>query len=434
MTTADRRRRTGVTALLVIGAVTLAVVVGIGVLLATAAVTGRPVLFVGAGVFAFLVADAVGAGSVARRARPARRRAAGGWLFASSAGLLLAVFAGTALVPATAIGPPRPVLPGEQQVSLPTGSRLVVTRLPGRTPVTRPSIVVLHGGPGVPDLAANAAVLAPLTELGADVYLYAQLGTDASTRLADPRGYGRDRDVADLEALRARLGLDRMVLVGHSSGGALAAAYLAAHPQRVERLVLVSPGALDPGDTSGELATAGLDGGQRLRLYQEVLAPRALLGYALLQVRPAAAHAFLGDAEADARNDRVLALSVPALFCRPPADPPPVRGSGFYALQYPQSATAPVPSDPRPALTGLPTPTLIVKGGCDYLSWRSAIDYRTRLPRSQLLYLPEAGHNVHQELPAVFREAVRAFLDDRPVPGRVPPGADDVPAGYRGPR
>jgi proline iminopeptidase len=111
-----------------------------------------------------------------------------------------------------------------------------------------------------------------------------------------------------------------------------------------------------------------------------------------------------------------------------------VRGSGFYALQYPQSATAPAPSDPRPALTGLPTPTLIVKGGCDYLSWRSAIDYRTRLPRSQLLYLPEAGHNVHQEQPAVFREAVRAFLDDRPVPGRVPPGADDVPAGYRGPR
>ncbi len=433
MATEHRRRRTAVTALLVAGAVTLAVVVGIGVLLATAAFTGRPVLFVGAGVLAFLVADAVAAGLVARRARPGRRRAAGGWLFASSAGLLLTVFAVTTLVPATAPAPPRPTLPGEQQVALPTGSRLVVTRLPGRPPVTRPPIVVLHGGPGFPDLQANAAVLEPLTELGADVYLYAQLGTDASTRLADPRGYGRDRDVADLEALRARLGLERMVLVGHSYGGALAAAYLTAHPERVERLVLVSPGALDPADTSGDLAVAGLDGGQRLRLYGELLAPRALLGYALLQVRPAAAHAFFPDTDADARNDRVLTLSEPALFCRPPADLLPVRGSGFYALQYPQSATAPAPSDPGPGLTGLPTPTLIVKGGCDYLSWRSAIDYRTRLPRSQLLYLPEAGHNAHQEQPGAFREAVAAFLDDRPVPGRVPPGVDDVPAGYRGP-
>src|SRR5207248_468751 len=51
--------------------------------------------------------------------------------------------------------------------------------------------------------------------------------------------------VADLETLRAELGVDRIHLVGHSMGTALALCYLAAHPDRVGRLVLVAP--VNPG-------------------------------------------------------------------------------------------------------------------------------------------------------------------------------------------
>jgi pimeloyl-ACP methyl ester carboxylesterase len=109
-----------------------------------------------------------------------------------------------------------------------------------------------------------------------------------------------------------------------------------------------------------------------------------------------------------------------------------VTGSGFYAMQYPHSATALTPSDIRPALTGLPVPTLIVKGGCDYLSWRSVIDYRHQLPRSQLLYIPGAGHNVQQEQPDAFLDATTAFLHDQAVPGHLIT-TDAVPRGYRGP-
>ncbi len=48
-----------------------------------------------------------------------------------------------------------------------------------------------------------------------------------------------------LEAFRRALGLDRVTLVGHSMGGAVAAAYALAQPARVERLALV--GAVVPG-------------------------------------------------------------------------------------------------------------------------------------------------------------------------------------------
>lgn len=415
-----------------VGAVLLAVACGVAALLGTATVTATPWLFLGAGLGVFLVAGYAGAAGVAAWRAPAGRRRTARWaMFTSGPVLLVAAFAGTALVPAAAPDRVRPV-PGQYLVRVATGSRLAVVRLPGRGRPRRPPVIVLHGGPGLPDLAGNTRVFAALADQGADVYLYAQLGAGDSTRLADPRGYGRDRDVADLDALRRRLGLDRVVLIGHSYGGALAAHYLARHPRHVARLVLLSPGPLDPADHSGDLATAGLDTGEQVRLYTALLAPRALLGYALLQVSPAAAHAYLPDPEADARNDRVLALSSPGLHCAGAPTGPPARGSGFYAMQYPQSATAPPPEDPRPALTGLPTPTLIVKGVCDYLSWSSALDYRDRLPHSRLICLPGAGHNLQQDRPAAVLGTIAAFLGDRPLPV-APYRADRPPPGYRGP-
>jgi cardiolipin-specific phospholipase len=45
----------------------------------------------------------------------------------------------------------------------------------------------------------------------------------------------------ELEAWRKAMGIERMVLAGHSVGGHSAFAYAERHPERVERLVLISP-------------------------------------------------------------------------------------------------------------------------------------------------------------------------------------------------
>lgn len=71
----------------------------------------------------------------------------------------------------------------------------------------------------------------------------------------EQRGTGRSRPetlqpadmtlqtvVADLEALRQHLKLERLFLVGHSWGGMLAMAYGAAHPDHVDRLILIDSG------------------------------------------------------------------------------------------------------------------------------------------------------------------------------------------------
>jgi proline iminopeptidase len=63
--------------------------------------------------------------------------------------------------------------------------------------------------------------------------------------------------------------------------------------------------------------------------------PRVLLGYSLLQVNSRAAHALVGDAEMDARNDRVYNAGRAGTHCRDASPGPALHGLGFYTYQFP---------------------------------------------------------------------------------------------------
>ncbi|WP_328508038.1 alpha/beta fold hydrolase [Streptomyces sp. NBC_00391] len=65
-------------------------------------------------------------------------------------------------------------------------------------------------------------------------------GTGDSAIPVDPATYRCDRQVDDVEALRAHLGLDRVDLLAHSAGGNLATLYAARYPERVSRLALIT--------------------------------------------------------------------------------------------------------------------------------------------------------------------------------------------------
>ena len=104
-----------------------------------------------------------------------------------------------------------------------------------------PRVVVLHGGPG-----AHHDYLLPQYDLlarGRTLLYYDQRGGGQSP-VSRETPVGWREHVADLEALRRQWGgaLERLTLLGYSWGGLLALLYLLEHPERVERLALVSPG------------------------------------------------------------------------------------------------------------------------------------------------------------------------------------------------
>jgi proline iminopeptidase len=401
-------------------------------MLGAAANTDRPEFFQPAGFAAFCAVYLAGLLLATRKIPLARRTRVRVNLFSVGTVIVAVAFAATALRPMTDPRLEPSAVPGQRFWDLPAGSRIAYVREPAEGRARPTPVIVLHGGPGVPDMAGDLDYFGRLARDGFDVYVYDQVGSGRSTRLADVRAYTLERDVADLEEIRRVIGADQVVLVGHSYGGKLAAAYAAAHGEHVSRMVLSSPG--DPSPSAGGASmTSRLTVGDRLGVYALLVTPRPLFAWALLQVNPAAAHTVAGDAELDARQDRVYNRSRPALHCRDRGPGPELHGLGFFANQYPQSATRSPNHDFLPELTGSDIPTLIFKGRCDYLSWSSAVAYLRALPASRLIYLEGAGHNTYQDEPDRALATVRAFLLDQPLP-ESPYTGSEPPPGYEGPR
>src|SRR5580658_8994048 len=107
-------------------------------------------------------------------------------------------------------------------------------------------LVTLHGGPGM-DHTYFRPWLDPLGEVRQVVY-YDMLGSGRSARDVN-LGQGMDAWVAEVDAMRAFLGHERIDLFGHSFGSFVALKYALAHPERVSSLVLCSAAAVldDPG-------------------------------------------------------------------------------------------------------------------------------------------------------------------------------------------
>lgn len=310
--------------------------------------------------------------------------------------------------------PPQPHSRPTGHWSLPTGSRLAYTLLRAHGTRRPTPVIVLHGGPGTPG-DGPAPLEKQLAARGYDVYAYDQLGSGRSGRLADPTGYTVARQVADLDAVRVRIGADRVVLLGASWGATLATEYLAAHPARVARMVLTSPGALwapawkdrAEGDIWDRLTAD-----QQRRLDALQAKPRLLAWSLLMEASPRAAHALVSDAELDAVFARLLAITAPAATCHPgrPLHDLPASVPGFYANQLTTAGQLTVP-DPRPALRHIRVPVLILRGTCDYKNPGIAREYDEVLPDSTLVTVDGAGHLIDAEQPERYRRSVIRFLE-----------------------
>jgi proline iminopeptidase len=96
-------------------------------------------------------------------------------------------------------------------------------------------VVFLHGGPGAGAAAVHRRFFDPRHWR---IAIFDQRGAGRSTPLGETKDNSPDHLVADMERLRAHLGIDRWLLFGGSWGSTLALSYALSHPQRCLGLVL----------------------------------------------------------------------------------------------------------------------------------------------------------------------------------------------------
>ncbi|WP_128978369.1 alpha/beta fold hydrolase [Streptomyces roseicoloratus] len=270
------------------------------------------------------------------------------------------------------------------------------TRLAYRTLGTGEPLVVLPGGP-----MRDATYLGDLGGLSAHRRLIVldQRGVGGSGAPADPASYRCDRQVADVEALRAHLGLDRIDLLGHSAGAALATLYAAAHPDRIRSLVLVTGGTRAVGieipDAEWDAAT-------------EVFADQDWYP---------AAWAALESLGPDTPLPEQSGITMPFAYGR--WDDAARAHAADAATQTNWEAAsafyAPGALDPeatRAALRGLDAPVLVLAGGYDPgPSPARAAEFAACFPHAELVVQPGAGHFPWVDDPGGFVRPVAAFLD-----------------------
>jgi len=307
------------------------------------------------------------------------------------------------------------------------GYRIAYQRLPAKAVAGASSgapIVFLHGGPGGYVHSSIVRTLSPLAERGHDLYFYDQVGSGLSDRLASPRDYSFLGHVADLhEIVSRRIAPDggRVILIGHSYGGFVAAEYLALHPDRVERLVLSSPAEIQPAlfDDAGRWVNetkypvpptlnfvapldVPLDG---LRFWP----PRALAAMALAVVNVK----LMDDPEADGVLNRLAADFTRGMVCDPQHVQPEEGGAGFYSHGW--SGWYGDLEDPRPVLGKRDQPALVLQGACDMLPYAGTYEYVDLLPRARYHFIEGAGHILWWDRPAEYLQAIDAFLAE-PLP------------------
>ena len=287
------------------------------------------------------------------------------------------------------------------------------TRLHYVTIGTGAPVVVLHGGPG-----GNLTSKLDLVSFAPSHrwVFYDQRGCGESDRLPvdldhlDEAAalFSIERQVEDLDQVRARLGADKITLLGHSWGGALAVFYAAAHPDRLTRLIVYNGGPMWP-----ELRAA------KKAALKARSAPEINQRIGELVAGISDSISTWEQDTLDARFVGMIRLLIPAYGCLSPEPPPSIemgRG-GFWANQFTNRY---IKTLDRGALARrlaqVTAPTLITYGRCEPNPPERQTYLRDALPNSAMVVFDRSGHTPHVEQRELFGQVLRAFLADQPLP------------------
>ena len=255
-------------------------------------------------------------------------------------------------------------------------------------------LIAINGGPGLSHAYMMQNDLWEGIGRNRFVVLYDQRGTGASKRLQNGASQSMDAQVADLDAVRQALGLNKVALLGDSYGGLVAMAYAAAHPEHVAKLILSD----SPGPSWHDIVHLLPD------VFPDIQEQNAQEEKKLGATTEAAARAglrnhfrmiFYSPEKRDAYMGRMGDLGFE-----------PAVGDAV------EKATADL--DLTPKLAGFKFPTLVINGRYDMnvaplTAWRLA----HAIPGAKVVFFEKSGHLPAYEEPEKYIEVLEGFLNGK---------------------
>ncbi|CCE10387.1 putative Proline iminopeptidase (PIP) (Prolyl aminopeptidase) (PAP) (Tricorn protease-interacting factor F1) [Bradyrhizobium sp. STM 3843] len=266
----------------------------------------------------------------------------------------------------------------------------------------RTPLLLLHGGPG-----AGHNYLEPLSAIADQrpVIFYDQLGCGRSDKPDSAALWTVDHFVQEIDLLRADLGLDRVILYGHSWGGWLAQEYLAQRGDqaKVEALVLAGTSASTRQFVAGALQLlsqmpGGLDARRReleaagktdTFEYQEIV--QAFLDAHVYHDNWPSRH-FAKTIENISTSRTYAAMNGPNEF----------------------SVTGTLRDwDRESSLAAIDVPTLVLTGEMDEVTLDCHLTLQRGIRNAHLVVMPKARHLAMLEQPESYNWILRGFLSNK---------------------
>ena len=261
-------------------------------------------------------------------------------------------------------------------------------------------IIVIHGGPGM-DSNSLAADLVPLEKTHRLVY-YDQRGGGRSSLPGDTKLLTIDHHVDDLEALRKHLGIDKVVLIGHSFGPAIAANYAMKYPEHVDRMIFIGPIPPRKGKFFQEFGAT-----MKTRLTEDQMK------------RSSELQKMYDGPDVVAACREYWAINTPPRLAKSVS--PSVVKADFCtaspeAIRYGSKKTNPTTFgslgdwDWTAGLNKVNAPVLILHGEEDAIPMAMVSEYTTAFPHATLIKVPGAAHFPYDERPEIVFPAIEKFL------------------------
>ena len=251
-----------------------------------------------------------------------------------------------------------------------------------------PYLLAVHGGPGMDHVSVR-----PWLDFVAERVRLVYLDLPGHGQSPPPADYSLEAMADALDALRAHLGVERVLVLGASYGGFVGLVYALRHPQRVAGLLLV--------DTAPSYGFRGesVDVARR-RGTPEMLAALDRLWNDML------------GSDADFRRDWTTIL--PLYFHSAPLDE--IRRLADATTYRLATRKAVLPTfreyDVRERLGEISAPALVVVGRHDWItSVGQAEALASGLPNARLVVFEQSGHMPFVDEPEEFRRVVSDWLE-----------------------